>query len=296
MTPAIEWLLTVLGTAIALAVPFAVPAIRQAVGKYIASLVQHRFDTKIEELKSELRRNEEQFAAQLRAKEQELQSLTDTTLSLRSRRHEALDARRLQAVEKLWASKIAIDRMRTVASMVSLLKWEEVLKEVESGDPSIKEFAAVVDKLGGIDFQTEGQEISAQSEHPFLPPDVWVPFSAYQRIMLDSAVRIKAVAMGTTSLLKSEDTLQPLMLLALPEYKDYIKEHGFSGYYYLLEVLEQKLLNAITEMLDGKAMDDATLKRTAEIISAARETDISSMPEIPEELKREEVPEPPKKQ
>ncbi|NGO51564.1 hypothetical protein [Allomesorhizobium camelthorni] len=288
------WVLTVLGTVATILLPLAVPAIRAAVGKYVAGFVQHHFDQRIETLKSELRRSEEQFTADLREKDRQLRTLTDTTLSLRSTRQMALAARRLQAVEQLWAAKVAIDRMKMAANFMSGLNLEELFKAAEKDDPSIKTLGAMLNQLSGVDLGKEASEASVLSERPFLSPDVWVLFSAYQSVMTHSVVIIKNLALGTTKFLKKEDVLKPLMLLALPEYKNYIEQYGFSGYYHLLDILEQKLLNAITEMLDGKSLDDATLKRSAEIMAAVRGLNIEAKPEIPDGLQGSEIPNPPK--
>ena len=180
------------------------------------------------------------------------------------------------------------------AGMVSHLNLEEVFKAAENGDLRIKKFAEILDSVTGPDLKTELPEMSAVSEKPFLPPDVWALFSAYQGVMLGSVIILKTLAMGTTKYFKQEDTLKPLMLLALPEFESYIEKHGFSGYYHLLDILEQKLLNAITEMLEGKAVDDATLKRTVEIMSAVRELNANTEPEIPKEFQGAEIPDPPK--
>lgn len=297
MNPEIwTWVLTVLSTIVAIVSPLAVPAIREALGKYVARFVQHHFDQQIEKLKSELRRSEEKFAADLRIKEQQLRSLADTALSLRSTRQIALDARRLAAVEKLWAAKIATDRMKIAANFVSHLKLEEIFKAAEHDDPRTRDLGVMLDKMSGFDLEKDASQMSALSERPFLSPDVWALFSAYQGVMSHSVLILKALAIGTTKMLKKEDTLKPLMLLATPEFSSYIEKYGFSGYYHLLDVLEQKLLSAIAEMLEGRAVDDATLKRSAEIMTAVQKLNAEAQPEIPEGLRGSEVPDPPQVQ
>ena len=53
-------------------------------------------------------------------------------------------------------------------------------------------------------------------------------------------------------------------------------------------------ITPIAEMLDGKDLDDATLKRTSEIMAAGRELHVEKKPEIPESLRGPEVPDPSK--
>lgn len=286
------WGLTVLATGVATLAPLAFPPIREFVGRYVAAFMQHHFNEKIEKLRSELRLSEAKFSADLSAKEQQLKSLTEAALSLRSNKQSALDVRRLQAVEKLWAAKIAADGMKLAANLVSRLNLEELHKSAEKKDTKIKLFAETLTELTGLNLPKDMQHASAVSEQPFLAPKIWMLFSAYQGVIIQSVFHLQMLRFEVTQFMKKEDGLKPLMLLALPEYKAYIEKHGFSGYYHLLDRLEEKLLLAILETLDGKDADDATLRRTAEIIAAARAVHVEMNPEIPENLRGPEIPDP----
>jgi hypothetical protein len=284
------WVLTICGAAATLAAPLLVPGFREAIGRYIAGFVQHHFNERIEKLRSELRQSETKFAAELRSNEQQLKSLSDAALSLRSSRQTALEARRLRAVEKLWETKIANDRMKFAAQMVATLNLDALYDAAERGDPGIQRFAGTLDQVA-----VQGQpQASALSEQPFLSPKVWALYSAYQGVLVTSVLHLKVLSAGTTQFMKRDDALKPLMLAALPEYKDYIEKFGFAGYYQLLDVLEQRLLLAIAELLDGSEFDQAYLRRNAEMMAAVQKLNEQRMPDIPEGLRAPQVPEPPK--
>ncbi|ODT19901.1 MAG: hypothetical protein ABS54_14585 [Hyphomicrobium sp. SCN 65-11] len=270
------------------------PAIREALGKYFLGSVQHSFDKKIETLKSELRISEEKVSAQLRANEQGVKLLSDAAINLRSSRMVALDARRLQAVEKLWSAKIEVDSWRLTAIVVSQLNLDEILKDPDSRGPAMQRFASTFDGISGPDPTKKSPAISSASERPFVTADVWASFYAYQSVMTHSAVILKSLASGMVGYLKREDALKPIMLAALPEYKDYIEKFGLSGYYHLLDALEQKLLKSISEMLDGKDVDAAALSTSAKLISAARDLEAVPKLDVPGELRGPEIPDPPK--
>src|SRR5690348_12086054 len=70
----------------------------------ISKGVQHNFDRQIEELRAELRRNEERFKSDLRDKEGEIAALRNTVLSGSVSRQTLLDKRRFEAVEKVWTA------------------------------------------------------------------------------------------------------------------------------------------------------------------------------------------------
>lgn len=286
------WLASFFGTPIAILLLLAFPSVRSFVGKYFASLMQLHFDQRIEHLKSELRRSEQQFEAELNENDRQLRALTDVTLSLRSTRQAALDARRLEAVEKLWKTKIARDRLKGLTAILAHIRLDALFAEAAKDAERFKMFGKSLERSIGADLTKVTSEISAQSERPFLPPEIWNLFSAYEAVMFYSAMVVKFLSLGTAELLNKEDTLKPIMLQVLPEYKNYIEEHGYAGYYYLLEPLEKKLLSAIYEMLDGKATDNIMLTRSAEIISAVQEHDMRSRVNIPENLKAEDIPMP----
>src|SRR3546814_13762227 len=64
--------------------------------------VRYKFNSQIEELRSELRKNEQSFSSELRAKESEFAALRDAVLSGGLHRPSLLDNRRTEAVERAW--------------------------------------------------------------------------------------------------------------------------------------------------------------------------------------------------
>ena len=98
MTSLIDWLSSVVGAAalstLLMGLSLLLPVVRNFVGKYVAQAVQHRFEKKIEKLRSDLRKQEEAMKAEIRANERQIAQLTDTAISLLSIRQAALDTRR----------------------------------------------------------------------------------------------------------------------------------------------------------------------------------------------------------
>jgi hypothetical protein len=267
-----------------------VPYLHNAIGKFVAGFVQHNFDQRIENLKSELRRSEEKFAAELRNNDLRLRSLSESALSLRSTRQAALDTRRLEALERLWAGKCSLEKLRVAALFVSLLNTGAMQDETD--DPKLREFLSALDKASGIDLTKEGALKTVMLERPFLPQHVWVLYEAFQGVLIYAALFLKVGSLGGLKTLKKEDTTKPTMLSALPEYADYIEKYGVSGYYNLLPIIEQKLLQAISEMLDGKEADHISITRSAEIWSAVQRLDQVDDLKVPEALRDAELPTP----
>src|SRR6266566_8383628 len=76
--------------------------------------VQYSFDAKLETLGADFRRSEEEQKSELRQKETQLAALRDGVLTGRAQRQALLDKRRLEAVERLWATVIALAPLATV--------------------------------------------------------------------------------------------------------------------------------------------------------------------------------------
>lgn len=271
------------GTVVTVALAFGIPlllssALREAIAKYIASFVQHRFDRQIEGLKSELRKTEELFKSELNAKERQINSIAESALSLRSSRHIALDARRLAAVEKLWASKAKLDTLKLASSMGSMLK-----PDVASGVVGPIPDDAFKVLSGGMDQAMVKDCLSSiESERPFLDDVVWASFAAYRIAVVLPALHLSMFAAGIKDLkpyLATEYADKTLMA-ALPEWREAIEKYGARSYPQLHEALELKLLAAVRDMLDGKAVDATALAQASEIITNARKQSLAGGREL----------------
>lgn len=62
------------------------------------------------------------------------------------------------------------------------------------------------------------------------------------------------------------DELINLLLKVLPHQKEFIEKFGVEGSFYLLEEIEQKLLDEINDFLSGKGVSEERLKEATEII------------------------------
>src|SRR5688572_15634479 len=123
-----QWLLLVGSVVTTIVIPLLLPPVQRLIGGYLARSVDHHFDRRVEELKSELRQSEQRLEAALRSAEQRNRAIADTVLRLQSSRAEALTARRLRAVESLWKAKTAIDKWVPAAAMLSSFKEEALIQ------------------------------------------------------------------------------------------------------------------------------------------------------------------------
>lgn len=104
----LEWIPTITSTLIAIGFFIG----RTWLKSTIKRSVQHTFDQKIENVRTDLRLSEERVKSEIRSKEAEISALRDGVLSGRGQRQALLDCRRLDAVERIWtrvSTGLAID-------------------------------------------------------------------------------------------------------------------------------------------------------------------------------------------
>ena len=248
---------------------------RNLIAARLTKSVEHEFNIKLEEIKAEQRRSEESLKSELRAKEAQIAALQSGALTAMASRQQALDRRRLESIDQLWASVMALAPARTIATIMVSIKFEEAAKEAERNPQARKLFETMSFGMDPKDLDTS----SAQKARPFLSPVVWATFSAYMAVCMHAAMRMMVLRYGMGAKdFADNDSIKKLIVASLPHYKEYIEEHGPAVYNYVLDALESKLLQDIQSMLKGSEVDREAIAQAAEIVklSAAVVSDVSS--------------------
>jgi len=236
---------------------------RNAISTRLTKSVEHEFNTKLESVRSQMRESEERLKAELRAKETEIAALRSGALTALSSRQMALDKRRLEAVDQLWASVTALGSARTIAALMSSISFEKAAPITER-DPRARQAFEMM----GAAFDIKSLDLSGASKaRPFLSPMVWATFSALQAVVMHAVMRwhILKSGLGAKDFMDNE-AISKLIKVALPHYSDYIDKLGPSAYYYVLEALDDQLLKEIQQMLSGVEADKSSIERAAEIL------------------------------
>jgi len=90
---------------------------RNVISTRLTKSVEYEFNKKLELVRSQMRESEERLKAELRTKETEIAALRSGALSALASRQVALDKRRLEAVDQLWASVTALGPARAIATL-----------------------------------------------------------------------------------------------------------------------------------------------------------------------------------
>ena len=228
--------------------------------------VNHRYDKKIEELKSDLRNTEETFRAELRQKEQEISALRDGAMAMRAQRLAMVDKRRLEAVEKLWEATKDLGAFKHISNMATIIKFDEAAKRAKS-DPEIRE---LFKSMAGPALDRSEPTGAAESEEPFLSPQSWALFSSYKAILGFAVARWKllVVGLGDEKFLKDAQ-LREMLSTTLPDRAKWIATADIGAFHFLLDELEAKLLAELRRTLAGHEDDEEAVRRAATISKLA---------------------------
>ena len=227
---------------------------RNLIKNRLKASVQHEFDEKLETLRADLRKSEEAFKADLRAKEAQIATLQSGALTVLASRQAALDKRRLDAIDQLWAGIDALVPLKMAAMSMATIKFDASLK-LASEDPKVRDLFAKLP--GNVDLKTF-PKVEVHKSRPFVSEIAWALFSSYQAIVGYAAAQLQLLKVGLNvpDLLNAEH-VSKLAKSVLPHYADYIDTFGSAGYYNMLEPLEAELLKELRRMMRGEEIGRA---------------------------------------
>lgn len=228
----------------------------------LTTSVRHEYDEKIEEIKSKLRKNEEELKAELKIKEIQIQALQNGALSGISNRQIVIFEKQVNAIELVWETVIALAPAKVVSSQMQVIKFESAAKQA-SVDPKVLEmFSFITDaNVEKIKFD------KANKVRPFISPLSWAYYSAYQAIVMHAVVKMKMLKFGIdqVDLINNEHAIN-LVKAALPHQIHTIEKYGVDVLHILLDELEEKLLLSFQLMLKGQDLDNEHIQMASKII------------------------------
>jgi len=251
----------------------------------LTNSVRHEFNEKLEKLRSELRKQETAFRADLDAKEKEITDLRSGALSTMVSRQVALDKRRLDAVDQLWSAATKLSRFKGQSGMMSAIKFAAMAEEAERNPEARRLFEpmSAAEDLKKIDLS------EAAAARPYVSPMAWALFSAYQAILVHAVMQIEILKLGMPAKFVDTDVVRQLVAIALPELSENVDTLSDTGFHFVLETLENHLLSELQAPMTGEQSNDATvaqaqkiLERTKKVMEAAAAAEAEKRGEKPQ--------------
>jgi hypothetical protein len=228
----------------------------------LTNSVRHEYDEKLESIKAELRKNEQEFKAELKIKETQIDALRSGALSGLSNRQNAIFVKQVEAIENVWDSFNSLGQAKLVSNQMAVIKFEFAAKAAAT-DPKVRELFSIIGKIDLEKIETK----KAQMARPFISPLSWAYFSAYQAIVTHAVAKVQMLKLGLdqVDIIDNKNVLK-LVKTALPHQILYIDKYGVEALHHLLDELEEKLLMSFQSMLKGEELSEEHIRMASEII------------------------------
>jgi hypothetical protein len=253
-------------------------------------LVGYKSNKAIEGYKADLRKSEAAFDRRSKSQEDEIGALRKTALDGFAVASAAVTQRKLQAVDRLWAAVIDLNRYQIVSKMMSPIKIEEAIEAAaqQTADGlKARQFAEMLWRTCGLN-DMKPPSSPPDNERPFLTETAWARFSLYRSAMTLPIFHLATMKGGMPPRwLKSPPPLLEAVKTAMPHYSQLIDDYGISALPELLDEIRDLVLAEIRAIIAGTSTDH-DLEKAAKIISATRKVDDPNiqLPDVPPGLVR----------
>ncbi len=165
-------------------------------------------------------------------------------------------------MERIWTAVNDSAQYKSLSQSMALLIYDVLAKRTQ--------LLSVIDNVPNADPQT--LKNIARDERPFVPEIAWAYYSAFTSVLAFNVARFKILQSGIENpqLFISADYTRNILKAALPHRTQFIEEQDPSAYHYLLDEIEDKLLNELRKILDGKEADQSSIQHGSDLLSATR--------------------------
>ncbi len=251
--------------------------LRDTIGGLFTKAVEHRFETKLETFKANIRDNES-----------ELDQIRSFLASARSDRESAIQLRRLEAAETLLRARNKLSQLSMIVEYLKILNTEEILKD--SGDPKIAEFIDLLIKP--LDIDEKIKLLGASDEalpRLYLSEKSLKAFDVYKSIIIQATMTIKFLSIplrDKVNLIKA-GSLSKTIIELLPNTKEGFDKWGEEFAYYWATYFYDEVLRALRHELSGA--DDVT--RDAESVQRIAQDSRRAQINVRQSLEQAGLPE-----
>ncbi|MFW2601012.1 hypothetical protein [Aliarcobacter butzleri] len=225
--------------------------------EFIKNSIKYDYDEKIENLKAEIKSNESEILA-----------LRSGALSSMAERQKLLYSKQVEAIEKIWQSVVGIMPAKTISMMMQNIDYNEWSERAKKDTELQKAFGLIGDNVFKLE---DFNKFEISHLQPFLTPILWAYFQAYRTILAHDLTKLSLIKIGQ-HIPNIDDNSHILKLLykALPEYSETIEKSKSLSCYNYLEILENKILLEIQNILDGLDVDKQSVQKAYEILKEVK--------------------------
>lgn len=222
--------------------------------------VAHEFNSKIENVKSELRSREAEIAA-----------IREMAVSASTGRGREVDARKLKAIDDLWEGFLEAKKKSYVLHTMTSLNLDVLGKRVE--ESNVQEFIASIFP-NAKDLASSWNLDQANSTQPWVSDLAWAYYSAYAAIVSYCLAWAQTATLGLDPQeFVSQKHVNELLAVAMPRVKIDAGKDNSALYKVAGEHLESELILELKEIIKGEQADQDAVLRAKKIMDAANNLD-----------------------
>ncbi len=222
--------------------------------EFFANAIKHDYDVKLEEFKSQLSQNGN-----------DVKDLRENALKGMHFRQSKLYEKQIEAVEILWSDVIELSKVKHISTnMLAFSTSYERIAKISETDPKIRDLFETLE--GDFDI-TKVNFLNGERLRPFITPLAWAYYNAYKAILVNDIIKFSVLKIGVgTDILKDSSHLKSILEVALPDKKEYINDRKTKSFYYLLEILENRLLEELKSVLKGNENSQESITLASSIM------------------------------
>lgn len=224
---------------------------RNPISRFMTKAVEHRFDKKLEEYKSEIKENEK-----------ELEQMRDYLSSVRSGRDSLLQIKKFESAENLIKARRFLNEFSLAVAYMQMFNIEAFFENID--DRNIQDVIDVLIKPLKLDEKSEEyKKFDLDTPRLYLSDKTMKVFDAYSGIVMISVSTLKMLEMkdkDASKIVTCKNAIKNIIDL-LPHTKEGFEEHGDSYTFQFHDYFRRELLTEIKNELTG----DKTMARDTEL-------------------------------
>jgi hypothetical protein len=199
--------------------------------------------------------------------------LRTLALSGLSKRRELVQAKRIEAAERLWSLVQIQNSALMVVELNKTINFEKAAEIAES-DAETREFFAMVGSTFKFDAYVESlKEADPQSLRPYVTQLGWAYYEAYSAIITFYTLRQKVLEIGAPAkILTDENHLKSVILEAMPHQAALYEKFDKVYPWIFLEPLRDSILLEVKKMIAGNEESKEDVQHANEILKAIEGT------------------------
>ncbi|ELY3622591.1 hypothetical protein ACM92P_000680 [Cronobacter dublinensis] len=235
---------------------------RSSLTKFIGKSIEHRFDKKLENFKAEIRENEK-----------EIEQIRTFMSSTRRERDSALQAKRFEAAESLMRMRQFLGQLNFFVDYLNILNLDEILKKKD--DPKIIQFINTL--IGGVDINervTTYGKFDRTMMELYLSERTRKTFDTYQSIILNAVMIMKVLSLSLVNLppdFFKKDAIKKMIIELVPSAEAGFDEFGDSYAYHWSTYFYKRISAELRNELLGITSMSKDTEAAAQLASDSRQ-------------------------